>query len=102
MSRLEPLWTCAPATGAIRPLTTQLLSETYLAPRPVAFEVAPLAASADAPWAGSFAFAPDETTRAVSDALIALAAASEGLVPENVELGSLLDGRGRCCCGSPR
>jgi len=95
VTRIEPLWTRAPATGAIRPLTTQLLSETYLAPKPAAFEVAPLAASADAPWAGSFAFAPDETTRAVSDALIALAAASEGLVPESIDLGSLPEGRAR-------
>ena len=60
---LEHLLTAHPVTGAIRPLTPDLLREALLLPRPDAFDPMPvLAAQTAAPWAESFALAPAETS----------------------------------------
>lgn len=70
---LEHLLTAHPVTGAIRPLTPDLLREALLLPRPDAFDPMPvLAAQTAAPWAESFALAPAETAATICAELTGL------------------------------
>lgn len=93
--RLDPLRTWSSDTGAVRPLTTQLLAETYLAPRFAGYPLAETMASMTAPWSQSLAVAPDETQRCIARALHGLAAASPGLTCHAVTPKALPDGRAR-------
>ena len=92
--RIEPLLTCSPATGALRPVTEDLLAEVYLAPR-----VAELCLvdhlGPGAPWSDSFAAAPEETARAVEAGIIAVAHATPTLDPSGIALENLPEGRAR-------
>lgn len=92
--RIDPLLTRSPATGALRPITEDLLAEVYLAPR-----VAQLCLvdhlGAGAPWSDSFAASPEETARAVEAGLLAVAHAAPMLDPAEIVTDTLPDGRAR-------
>ena len=92
--RLDPLLTAAPLTGAIRPLTDDLLANTYLAPR-VKVDVAEALAGRAMPWSASFAAAPEETAAAVEAGLSAVARATATLEPASVDTTALAPGRAR-------
>ena len=89
MNGLEPLVTVHAGTGAFRAITSDLLAETYLAPRPQAIELNSVLADGSFPWSASVGVAPVETAAAVSAALRSLAVATRGLSPEEVDLGAL-------------
>lgn len=89
MNGLEPLVTVHSGTGAFRAITPDLLAETYLAPRPPAVDLNSVLLDGAFPWSASMAVAPLETTAAVSAALRSLAVATQGLNPDEVDLGSL-------------
>jgi hypothetical protein len=89
MNGLEPLATVHAGTGAFRTITSDLLAETYLAPRPQAVDLNAVLADEAFPWSASMSVAPLETAAAVSTALRSLAVATQGLSPDEVELGSL-------------
>ncbi len=89
MNSLEPLATVHAGTGAFRAITSDLLAETYLAPRPVAVDLNSVLADGAFPWSASMAVAPVETAAAVSTALRSLAVATHGLNPDEVDLGAL-------------
>ncbi len=89
MNSLEPLATVHAGTGAFRAITSDLLAETYLAPRPMAVDVNSVLADGAFPWSASMAVAPLETVAAVSTALRSLAVATQGLNPDDVGLGAL-------------
>ena len=72
--RIDPLITRSPATGALRPVTEDLLAEVYLAPRRPELNLGDHLGSG-APWSDSFTAAPDETAQAVEAGLLALAEA---------------------------
>jgi len=100
--RLSPLQTASPVTGAIRPLTTGLMRDSYLVPRAAFNPDAALALRPDAPWAQSLAIAPAETALAVCRALEALARATETMKPEAVQPDRLPEGRARTHLGALR
>lgn len=89
MNGLEPLLTVHAGTGAFRAITSDLLAETYLAPRPQAIDLNTVLADGAFPWSASMGVAPLETAAAVSAALRSLAVATNGLSPEEVDLGAL-------------
>lgn len=89
MNGLEPLVTVHSGTGAFRTITSDLLAETYLAPRPKAVDWSSVLANEEFPWSDSMGVAPLETAAAVSAALRSLAVATQGLSPDEVDLGSL-------------
>lgn len=89
MNGIEALVTVHAGTGAFRTITSDLLADTYLAPRPVAVDLNSVLADAAFPWSASMGVAPLETAAAVSSALRSLAVATRGLSPEEVDLGAL-------------
>lgn len=89
MSILEPLFTVHSETGAFRAITTDLLSETYLVPRPRAIDSNEVLADRKFPWSASMKVAPTETGAAVLAALRALAVATNHLSPEEIDLAPL-------------
>ena len=92
--RIDPLTTRSPATGALRPVTEDLLAEVYLAPRWPALSLGDHLGSG-APWSDSFSTAPDETAQTVEAGLLALAHATPSLDPADVVLDNLPAGRAR-------
>ena len=58
--RLDPLLTASPVTGAVRPITDDLLADVYIAPR-IEVDVAAAMSERAAPWSASFAAAPKDT-----------------------------------------
>ncbi len=89
MNGLETLVTVHSGTGAFRAITSDLLAETYLAPRPQAVDLNAVLADEAFPWSASMSVAPLETAAAVSTALRSLALATQDLNPDEVDLGSL-------------
>jgi RecB family exonuclease len=89
MSRLEPPVTAHKSTGAFRPVTADLLAETYLAPRPEVIDPETVLAVAGRPWSESMAIAPMETAAAVLAAVRALALATRSLAPDEIDLSGL-------------
>lgn len=89
MNGLEPLVTVHAGTGAFRAVTSDLLSENYLAPRPQAVDLNSVLSDGVFPWSSSMAVAPTETAVAVSAALRSLAVAIQGLNPDEVDLDAL-------------
>ena len=89
MNGLEPLVTVHAGTGAFRAITPDLLAETYLAPRPQAIDLNSVLMDGAFPWSASMAVSPLETATAVSAALRSLTMATQGLNPDEVDLGSL-------------
>lgn len=91
---IEHLLTAHPVTGAIRPLTPDLLREALLLPRADAFDPMPvLAAQNAAPWAESFALAPAETAATVCAELTGLILATAEMRPDGIDLSRLPDSR---------
>ena len=82
--RLDPLLYAHPLTCAVMPVTTDLLSETYLAPRAEAWDIGGALADPSAPWAESLQIAPTETQGAVERALRGVMQATPGLDPAAV------------------
>lgn len=93
--RLSPLETRSPTTGAERPITSDLLASTFLAPRAAAYELAEILQDFDAPWSNSYAVAPDEVSQHIAVALRQLALATPRLSVQAVDLSNLPDGRAR-------
>lgn len=91
--RIDPLLTISPITYAIRPVTTDLLRETYLAPAFSEPSLANLLSDRPAPWAKSLAAAPEATSSAVTSGLVGLAHAVPELDPSAINLGRLPQGR---------
>ncbi len=89
MNGLEPLMTVHSGTGAFRAITSDLLAETYLAPRPLAVDLNSLLSDGAFSWSASMGVAPVETAAAVSAALRSLAVATRELNPDEIGLGSL-------------
>jgi RecB family exonuclease len=89
MNGLEPLVTVHAGTGAFRAITSDILAETYLAPRPQAIDLNAVLADGAFPWSASMGVAPLETAAALSAALRSLAVATHGLSPEEVDLGAI-------------
>jgi hypothetical protein len=89
MNGLELLVTVHPGTGAFRAITADLLSDTYLAPRPQVIDLNTVLADGAFPWSASMDVAPLETATAVSAALRSLAVATHGLSPDEVNLSAL-------------
>lgn len=91
---IEHLLTAHPVTGAIRPLTPDLLREALLLPHPDAFDPMPvLAAQTAAPWADSFALAPAETAATICAELTGLILATAEMRPDGIDLSRLPDSR---------
>jgi len=86
MNGLEPLVTVHAGTGAFRTTTSDLLAETYLAPRRQAIELNSVLADGSFPWSVRVGVAPLETAAALSAALRSLAVATNGLSPEEVDM----------------
>lgn len=93
--RLSPLETRSPATGAERPVTTDLLAATFLVPRASPYPLDDVLKDFVAPWSSSYLMAPEDVSYLVSLALRDLAAATPGLSVQSVDLSSLPDGRAR-------
>ncbi len=93
--RLEPLLTCSPETGAIRPVTADLLRDVYLAPRPVEGSLREALAARPAPWTDSLAAAPEATAAAVEGALAAVMRATSALDPAELRPEAVKEGRAR-------
>ena len=91
----EPLLTYHAVTGAIRPVTSNLLQEVYLAPRDSGWTPERVRSFDKTPWAGSLAVAREDTTGAVTAALRNLAMATSTLLPDGVDLSLLPPGRAR-------
>ena len=79
--KLDPLLYAHPLTGAVIPVTADLLAETYLAPRIPDWDISAALAAPDAPWAESLQIAPVETLTAVEQALHDVMSATSGLEP---------------------
>jgi len=89
MNGLDPFVTVHSETGAFRTITSDLLAETYLAPRAEAFDLNAVLSVEGQPWSASMAVAPMETAKAVSSALRSLAMATKSLSPDEVDLSGL-------------
>ncbi len=79
--RLDPLLYAHPLTGAVMPITPDLLAETYMAPHPIEWDIGPALADPKFPWAISCGIAPDEVRAAVERALRNIMAATPKLDP---------------------
>jgi len=89
MSAIEPLITVHGGTDAFRTITSDLLAETYLAPRPESTDLQAVLADEIFPWSSSMAVAPAETTASVSSALRSLVLATKGASPDEINLTAL-------------
>ncbi len=89
MNALDPLVTVHPGTGAFRSITSELLSETYLAPSPEPIDLDDILLDEAFPWASSMQVAPLETTASVFAALRALALATHSLDPDEIDCSKL-------------
>jgi hypothetical protein len=89
MNGLEQLVTVHSGTGAFRAITSDLLSDTYLAPRPQVIDLNTVLADGVFPWSASMDVAPLEAAASVSAALRSLAVATNGLKLEEVNLSAL-------------
>ncbi len=93
--RIEPLLTASPLTGAIRPVTTGLLRDAYLAPAVQTVDLRPVLAARPAPWSESLSAAPDATVRMVEAALTAVMRATTRLDPGELAPERLPESRAR-------
>lgn len=85
-----------PLTGAIRPVTSALLAETYLCPIPRSFDdSAAIRDGGATPWATSLAAAPEATIAAVSHALRDLIRSAPAFDTNSIEAEKLPYGRAR-------
>ena len=84
-----PFLTRNPITGALRPVTEDLLAEAYLLPEYVAPDIDAAIADEAHPWAESLRYAAAETSAAVAHALEQLVRSVPSLRPEDVDLSPL-------------
>lgn len=89
MNAIEPLITVHSGTGAFRAITTDLLAETYLAPRPESIDLQAILADEIFPWSSSMTVAPTETAASVSSALRSLVLATKKASPNEINLEAL-------------
>ena len=89
MNSLEPLVTVHLGTGAFRSIMSDLLAETYLAPRLQAIDLNAVLADETFPWSASMNVAPVETAAAVTVALRSVAVATNALSPDEIDLAAL-------------
>lgn len=92
--RIDPLLTRSPETGALRPVTEDLLAEVYLAPQRPDLRLGDHLGPGT-PWSESFEAAPEETARAVEAGLLAVAHATPFLDPSYLSPEALPEGRAR-------
>jgi hypothetical protein len=93
--RLDPLLYAHPLTGAVMPVTTDLLAETYLVPREADHVIGAAIADPAAPWAESLKVAPAETQGAIERALRGVMQATPGLDPAGLHPDRLPPSRAR-------
>ncbi len=93
--RLDPLYYAHPLTGAVMPVTTDLLAEVYLAPKQDEWDLTPVLPDPTAPWSDSLAVAPENVALAVDHALRGVMAAVPGLDIENLRPEAMADSRAR-------
>jgi hypothetical protein len=92
--RIDPLLTRSPESGALRPVTDDLLAEVYLSPQRPDLRLGDHLGPG-APWSESFEAAPEETARAVEAGLLAVAHATPYLDPSYLSPEALPEGRAR-------
>lgn len=92
---IDALLTRSPVTGALRPVTEDLLAEVYFAPRREEFCLVDHLGLGES-WSDSFATAPEETARAVEDRLATVAHAALKLDPADIAVEGLPKYRARC------
>lgn len=92
MNLLSPIFTSHPLTGAERPVTIDLLRETYLVPIVEPADIGNLITHLSSPWSESFVNAPRETTAAVSDALSNLIRATRRVDPSEIDTSKIEPG----------
>ena len=93
--KIDPILTAHPVTGAVRHITADLLSATYLAPRTPTFDLKMALQQGPSPCRDSFTAARAETAMAIERGIVALARATKTLSPEAIEMRDLPDGRAR-------
>lgn len=94
--RLDPLFHAHPLTGAVMPVTTDLLAETYLAPRMADWTITgALERMPDAPWAESLGVAAQDVHATVERALRDLISATPELDIAAVDTSGLPPSRAR-------
>lgn len=89
MNDLQPLAAVHAGMGAFRSITSDLLAETYLAPRPQPMDLNLVLENRAFPWSASMLVAPFEAGAAVSAVLRSLAVATHCLEPDQVGHGAL-------------
>ena len=72
--RLSPLVYADPVGGAFFPVTSTLLAEVYLAPKPTAWDMHAALDDRAAPWVDSLSHDPDGVASAIDRALTEAAA----------------------------
>lgn len=77
--RIDPLLTASPLTNAVRPVTTTLLRDSYLAPPVSSSDFGAVLTGRPAPWSDSLAVAPEATASAVQRALMEVIRATSQL-----------------------
>lgn len=92
MQPIEPLMTAHPLTGALRPITVDLLRETYLIPVQTPGDISQILSDGQGPWSASYDTAPGPTLHAVSTALRTLMMATRRLDPSEVDPSRLAPG----------
>ena len=96
MPPLDPLRTVHPLTGAVRPVTADLLREVYLCPTAEVHDPLPaIAAARGAPWSESHAAAPGATGAAVTRVLEEVIGATSALDPSQIDCARLSESRAR-------
>lgn len=93
--RIQPLISFDRRSNAFFPVSSELLSETYLVPKPVVWDSAAFVDAPEHPWTDSFLVDPEGVVRAVDKALRELIHALPHLGPDGVDLLRLADGRAR-------
>lgn len=93
--RLQPLIYVDPNSGACFPVTSGLLAEVYLAPKPVEWDRTAALDDPAYPWAQSFAVDPKGVSHAVDRALHDLIHARPHNGADEIDLSALPEGRAR-------
>lgn len=93
--RLSPLVYADPVGGAFFPVTSTLLAEVYLAPKPTAWDMHAALDDRAAPWVDSLSHDPDGVASAIDRALTELIHAAASYGPDTIDPKALDEGRAR-------